>query len=152
MPVSDVIKKKKGNYSEEFCGYILYCIAQGIKALHDMNVIHRNICPENVYCIDGKAKINGNKSNMVFLTDLEASRRSKIYVKGFNAAPEVFESSTGDESEEGYGKAVDVWSLGSLAYELATGSLPYSISTRMSQIFQRNSFDETKTYRLPNEK
>lgn len=72
-----------------------------------MNVIHRGINPSNVYNFEDHAKLL-DYSNSVFLTQKEAERNtSKLMFH--NSAPECFQ-------RKGYGKAVDVWSLGTLAY------------------------------------
>ena len=34
---------KSRNYSEDFCVYTLYCIAKGIKDMHDKFLVHRDI-------------------------------------------------------------------------------------------------------------
>jgi len=55
-------------------------------------------------------------------------------------------------STMGQGKAVDVWGLGTLAYELANGSAAYSDSTHVSSELRRNSYDSLSVYELKNEK
>lgn len=72
-------------------------------------------------------------------------------------APEVARmNQTYDSSQEtssmGQGKAVDVWSLGTLAYELANGSAAYTDSTHVSSELRRNSYDSLSVYELKNDK
>ena len=54
--------------------------------------------------------------------------------------------------KSGYGKAIDIWSMGTLAYELATGSPPHAINARMSEVFNRNSYDTLDEFALPSSK
>ena len=120
--LASLIRGKNGIQSEEFCSYILYCIAKGIKALHDLNVIHRGVSSENIYCIGEQVKLNDTTRSM-FLTEQEAFRTSKIYFKNYYPPPETLSQTPS------YGKAIDIWSLGSLAFELATGKTPHTLAS-----------------------
>lgn len=144
-PLAQLIRGKNASLSEEFCSYILYCIAKGIKALHDLNVIHRGVCADNVYCVGEQAKLNGmGRSSMVFLTEQEQFRTSRIYFRNYVPPPESLQQTPN------YGKEVDVWSLGSLAFELATGKQPHSFESHKNQAAQRSyDTDLQRLYQLP---
>ena len=46
------------NYSEEFCRYSLFKVAKGLNAMHNKNVLHRDIKSDNIlYNGDGEIKI-----------------------------------------------------------------------------------------------
>ena len=46
------------NYSEDFCRYTLYKVAKGLQAMHNKNVLHRDIKSDNIlYDGDGEIKI-----------------------------------------------------------------------------------------------
>ena len=102
--------------------------------MHDLNVIHRGVSSENVYCVGEQAKLNDLTSSMVFLTKQEAFRTSRIYFKNYQPPPESL-----SESPQ-YGKAVDIWSLGCLAFELATGKVPHSFDSQKRSIKRDDSF------------
>jgi len=94
---------------------------QGIKYLHERNIVHRDIKPENILLIDknlhvkladfGLAKIIGEES---FTTTLCGT---PSYV-----APEIL----ADSKQRKYTKAVDVWSLGVVLYICLCGFPPFS--------------------------
>jgi serine/threonine protein kinase len=95
-------------------------IILGLKALHDKDIIYRDLKPENLL-IDLEGHIR--------LTDFGLSKEA---VAGYSAkggtntfcgtpeylAPEILEN-------KGHGKAVDWWSLGTLMYEMLHGLPPY---------------------------
>ncbi|USW57901.1 Putative serine/threonine-protein kinase, active [Septoria linicola] len=94
---------------------------QGIKYLHERNIVHRDIKPENILLVDkelnikiadfGLAKIIGEES---FTTTLCGT---PSYV-----APEILEQT----NRRRYTRAVDVWSLGVVLYICLCGFPPFS--------------------------
>ncbi|KAG8525389.1 uncharacterized protein KY384_009033 [Bacidia gigantensis] len=94
---------------------------QGIRYLHERNIVHRDIKPENILLADkhlsvkladfGLAKIIGEES---FTTTLCGT---PSYV-----APEILENSR----HRKYTRAVDVWSLGVVLYICLCGFPPFS--------------------------
>ncbi|KAI1264136.1 kinase-like domain-containing protein [Xylariaceae sp. FL1019] len=94
---------------------------QGIKYLHDRNIVHRDIKPENILLVDkeahakladfGLAKIIGEES---FTTTLCGT---PSYV-----APEIL----AEGRHRKYTKAVDIWSLGVVLYICLCGFPPFS--------------------------
>ncbi|KAI9800625.1 MAG: hypothetical protein M1833_003283 [Piccolia ochrophora] len=111
----------KSKLTEKETRRIFVQLFQGIKYLHERNIVHRDIKPENILLVDkdlnvkvadfGLAKIIGEES---FTTTLCGT---PSYV-----APEILESS----DHRKYTRAVDVWSLGVVLYICLCGFPPFS--------------------------
>ncbi|KAI1810042.1 SMAD/FHA protein kinase [Poronia punctata] len=110
---------------------------QGVKYLHDRNIVHRDIKPENILIVDkeihvkladfGLAKIIGEESFTTTLCGTPSYVAPEILAEGRNRK---------------YTKAVDIWSLGVVLYiclcgfppfseELHTREFPYSLSQQI---------------------
>ena len=116
----DKIAKEYKDLSYEFIKYSLYIVAKGLRDLHSVNVIHRDIKAKNIlYGLDGSIKI----TDLGCAVQLNRNQRDRE-TSGRNIgtlnfwAPEMFEGKT-------YSKEIDVWAYGCFAYELATGKQPF---------------------------
>ncbi|EGR50235.1 SMAD/FHA protein kinase [Trichoderma reesei QM6a] len=114
-----IVRKQK--LSEDETRKLFRQLFQGVKYLHDRNIVHRDIKPENILLVDqdlhvkladfGLAKIIGEES---FTTTLCGT---PSYV-----APEIL----ADGKHRKYTKAVDIWSLGVVLYICLCGFPPFS--------------------------
>ncbi|KAI0404291.1 SMAD/FHA protein kinase [Xylaria palmicola] len=114
-----IVTKQK--LSEDETRKLFIQLFQGIKYLHDRNIVHRDIKPENILLVDkdvhvkladfGLAKIIGEES---FTTTLCGT---PSYV-----APEIL----AEGRHRKYTKAVDIWSLGVVLYICLCGFPPFS--------------------------
>ena len=74
--LTKIITDRKGAYSEHFCKYALYCVAQGLKALHDKNIVHRDVKSDNVLVkFSGEIKL-ADLGFSVYLTQEHSYRDS----------------------------------------------------------------------------
>ena len=91
---------------------------EGLKKLHDSNIIHRDIKPANVFFNYGVAQI-GDLNVAKHLKDpFTATQTGTPYY----ASPEVW-------SEQPYNYKSDVWSLGCVLYEIAMLKPPFRADT-----------------------
>ena len=125
--LTSIVMNMKGDYSEEFCKYVLNMVALGLHEMHTKKVLHRDIKSDNILCsTDGQIKI-ADLGFSVFLTQKEAYRRTRMGTAQW-VSPEIIQ-------KKPYSKEVDVWAFGIFAYELATGMPPFPASRGISSLF-----------------
>lgn len=110
-----------GRMSEKELLQFLHDVAAGLEYLHDHNIIHRDIKPDNVLVDD--------YCNFL-LTDFGISKKETAIeqtVSGTRAymAPEVYSGKTTKES--------DIWALGATAVTLLTGNPPFGENGGLAQ-------------------
>lgn len=138
LKLYDVIKKKDGVYLIlEFCNggdlakYIhkknykwdiqyFKEISYGLKYLHQNNVLHRDIKPQNILIHNHNIKI----SDFGFAKSFEKHELITTFCGSpLYMAPEIIK-------DHEYDTKSDIWSLGVIFYELITKRHPYYIKTR----------------------
>ena len=113
------LEKRKFRIAEQKAAKIIHSLAAGLYYLHSYGIVHRDIKPENVLMV------SKSEDTDVKIVDFGLSKMvgpSQLCNEPFGTlsyvAPEVLQ-------QKPYGKAVDVWSLGILAYLMMVGSLPF---------------------------
>eukprot|EP00163_Fabomonas_tropica_P025872 TRINITY_DN456_c0_g1_i2.p1 TRINITY_DN456_c0_g1~~TRINITY_DN456_c0_g1_i2.p1 ORF type:complete len:601 (+),score=105.23 TRINITY_DN456_c0_g1_i2:546-2348(+) len=110
---------KKRYFSEQLVRFYAAEIVLAISHLHSLGIVYRDLKPENL-CLD--------TDGHVVLTDFglakEAVESDDVSSTSFCGtaeymAPEIL-------NRGGHGRAVDWWSLGTLVYEMLTGTPPFS--------------------------
>ncbi|UZO29188.1 uncharacterized protein OCT59_022675 [Rhizophagus irregularis] len=110
----------KGSYTERDAANLVKQILEGVAYLHDHEIVHRDLKPENLLFKD---KTDNAK---LMITDFGLSKIMKddndilmtaCGTPGY-VAPEIL-------LQTGHGKAVDIWSLGVIAYILLCGYTPF---------------------------
>lgn len=102
--------------------YQLLC---GVACLHDHGIVHRDIKPANIFLTqEGNCLKIGDfgcaakiKSNMTMPGELKGFVGTQAYM-----APEVFTKNM----NEGHGRAADIWSVGCVVVEMASGTRPWA--------------------------
>ena len=115
--LTKVIEGYFEQYSDEFIKYTIWCAAKGLQAMHEKNILHRDIKSDNIFCtIDGKIKI-ADLGLSVCLTKKQTARKTKVGTNNF-ISPEILDNGL-------YSKEVDIWAFGAFIYELGTGEPPF---------------------------
>eukprot|EP01104_Vermistella_antarctica_P004365 TRINITY_DN1482_c0_g6_i1.p1 TRINITY_DN1482_c0_g6~~TRINITY_DN1482_c0_g6_i1.p1 ORF type:complete len:488 (+),score=142.70 TRINITY_DN1482_c0_g6_i1:88-1464(+) len=121
--------QKDRQFSEERVRFYCAEIVLGLEYLHNCGVLYRDLKPENLLLTD---------DGHICMTDFGISKEGLVSDDDRTAtfcgtpeylAPEVLEGN-------GYGKAVDWWSFGTLMYEMLTG-LPPFYSQDVQQMYSK---------------
>jgi len=107
-----------GRFDEPKCANIIFQVTKALSYIHSKDVIHRDIKPENLL----------RSFNTIKLADFgwschAPSNRRKTLCGTLDYLPP--EMCAYGHSSDPYDKTIDIWSVGVLAYELATGSPPF---------------------------
>ena len=108
-------QKRKKLISESFIWKVLVQVTQGLKVLHELKILHRDMKSANVFI---------NNDGSVKLGDMNVSKVSKdglLYTQTgtpYYASPEVWQ-------DKPYNSKSDIWSLGCVLYEAATLRPPF---------------------------
>ena len=114
---------KKGKLTELETKVYIRQIADAIEYLHKQNIIHRDIKPENILIgCDDKLKLADFGWSVV---NLDNKRDTFCGTKDY-LSPEICQ-------EKIYTKAIDIWCIGILCYELLTGECPFDLGNKSLQ-------------------
>ena len=110
-------KKRKRYFNERDIWRIFIQLVKGLKSLHELNIIHRDIKSSNIFLFsDGTAKLGD--LNVCKILSKEQLGKTQAGTPSF-AAPEVW-------MEKPYGLKSDIWSLGCVLYEIVSLKCPFS--------------------------
>lgn len=118
-----------GKYCEADAVRILQQIISAVEYLHDLNIVHRDLKPENILLKSANSKeVKIADFGLSKIFD-DAARMGTVCGSPGYVAPEVL-------LEDIYGKPVDMWSIGVIAYVLLSGVPPF-FSENIRELFQQ---------------
>ena len=145
------------NYSEAVVAGAFKQVLEGVKYLHSMGIVHRDLKQDNILCSVTTSHSGVREYNVKIadfglsaVRDVKTSnsfQRSPTNLKNFHKlkemwgtkeyfAPEVF--------KKAYGPQVDVWSLGCVLYELLVGETPFPIREKPASQVEKYLFNGGK--------
>jgi serine/threonine protein kinase len=112
-------------YNEQCVSYLMGCMGSALQFMHSKGIIHRDIKPENIVL---------SKDGTPHLTDFGVSYHSEgtsiangdVIVCKSTSGTKPYSSPEFLTRSRRHGTASDYWSLGITAFELLTGSRPFS--------------------------
>ena len=156
--LSDNLKKYmnhfKRPFTEEIVQYLMKQIVGAIQYLHFNKIIHRDLKLDNILVIFPSEQ-DKNSLNMMnctikiidfgFATKLNGPLTYTALGTPTNMDPAILEAIKTGVPNAGYNEKVDIWSLGTLCYEMVVGTKAFS-GTNMDELFQKV---KKGTYSLP---
>ncbi|CAG8516458.1 1680_t:CDS:2 [Funneliformis caledonium] len=116
---------------ERVIQYYVYQMLEGLVYLHENNIVHRDIKPDNhlgvIKFVDfGAAKILAKNQKTMGRTTLAPPNSSKSNVHSLTGTPMYMAPEVITGGEKGRKGSMDIWSLGCCVLEMATGKRPWS--------------------------
>eukprot|EP01114_Cavostelium_apophysatum_P015421 TRINITY_DN4193_c0_g1_i3.p1 TRINITY_DN4193_c0_g1~~TRINITY_DN4193_c0_g1_i3.p1 ORF type:complete len:442 (+),score=128.56 TRINITY_DN4193_c0_g1_i3:262-1587(+) len=127
---------EKGSYTEEEARDVFIQMLDAVAYLHRRGIAHRDLKPENIL-------LATRGSNKIKITDFGLARivperemMTTLCGTPQYVAPEIIKQSTWTpeqcKAKGGYGKEVDLWSLGGILYVLLSGFPPFDEEREVS--------------------
>ena len=131
-------KEKNEYFNEEDIWKIFIQLVKGLKSLHDMGIMHRDIKSSNIFLFNDKtAKLGDLNVCKILSNDILGHTQAGTPAY---AAPEVW-------MERPYGLKSDIWSLGCVLYEMVTLRCPFR-EDNMVKLYNKVLVGEYK--KIPN--
>merc|ERR1719265_1089141 len=121
---------ERGFFSEQDARAVIRCMLSAVDYLHKENIVHRDLKPENLLCTSRESDVDVKLADFGLSTvfDAQTILSTTCGTPGY-VAPEVL-------MQRGYGKEVDLWSIGVIAYILFCGFPPF-YSEDQNELFQQ---------------
>ena len=147
--LSEALKKYMAMYQrpfpEDVVQHLMRQIVSAVQYLHFNKIIHRDLKLDNIlinFASDYDKKILNLKNCHVKLIDfgfakvLNSNKTNTILGTAPNMDPQILEQITTGITGEGYDEKVDIWSLGTLCYEMIMGYSPF-YGANIQELYQK---------------
>ena len=147
--LTDILHKYMAMYqrpfSEDIVQHIMRQIVSAVQYLHFNRIIHRDLKLDNIlvnFASDYDKQTLNLKNCQVkiidfgFATILNSDKTNTVLGTPPNMDPKILEQITTGIPTNGYTEKVDIWSLGTLCYEMIMGYSPFR-ATNMQELYQK---------------
>lgn len=147
--LTDILHKYMAMYQrpfpEDIVQHIMRQIVSAVQYLHFNRIIHRDLKLDNIlvnFASDYDKQTLNLKNCQVkiidfgFATILNSDKTNTVLGTPPNMDPKILEQITTGIPTNGYTEKVDIWSLGTLCYEMIMGYSPFR-ATNMQELYQK---------------
>ena len=147
--LTDILHKYMAMYQrpfpEDIVQHIMRQIVSAVQYLHLNRIIHRDLKLDNIlvnFASEYDKQIFNLKNCQVkiidfgFATILNSDKTNTVLGTPPNMDPKILEQITTGIPTNGYTEKVDIWSLGTLCYEMIMGYSPFR-ATNMQELYQK---------------
>eukprot|EP00668_Euglena_longa_P035297 GGOE01045343.1.p1 GENE.GGOE01045343.1~~GGOE01045343.1.p1 ORF type:complete len:684 (-),score=123.38 GGOE01045343.1:469-2520(-) len=113
------LQKRKKRLSEQEAVYLMRQTLEGVKYMHDKNIIHRDLKLGNLF-LSENMEVKVGDFGLAAQLEFDGERKLTVCGTPNYIAPEVL-----DGGKHGHSFEVDVWSLGVILYTLLVGKPPF---------------------------
>ncbi|XP_050745210.1 mitogen-activated protein kinase kinase kinase 4 isoform X2 [Drosophila biarmipes] len=114
-----------GNLPEALARRFTAQLLAGVSELHKHGIVHRDIKTANIFLVDGSNSLKlgdfGSAVKIQAHTTVPGELQGYVGTQAY-MAPEVFTKTNSD----GHGRAADIWSVGCVVVEMASGKRPWA--------------------------
>src|SRR5699024_8253942 len=122
VPLDQWLDKQKNLVTPEQACAMLQPVFNGVAAMHQVGLVHRGICPENIRVLEnGRARLTGYAT--IGLRTAGSGLHGQLY-EGYSA-PEQY------SAVEFEGRYTDVYSLSAVFYRMVCGQSPVPAAQRL---------------------
>eukprot|EP01010_Urceolus_cornutus_P004395 NODE_67_length_2658_cov_327.802223_g52_i0.p1 GENE.NODE_67_length_2658_cov_327.802223_g52_i0~~NODE_67_length_2658_cov_327.802223_g52_i0.p1 ORF type:complete len:317 (+),score=50.45 NODE_67_length_2658_cov_327.802223_g52_i0:73-1023(+) len=124
------LQRRKRRLSESEAAYVLMQTLNGVKYMHENNIIHRDLKLGNIF-MNEKMEVKIGDFGLAAQLEFDGERKLTVCGTPNYIAPEVLEG-----GHHGHSFEVDIWSVGVIMYTLLVGKPPFETND-VKQTYRR---------------
>lgn len=135
----DIMNNEPAGLGPAKAAFFLEGIAKGLAYLHERGIVHRDLKPGNIFYDDGYVKIGDYGLSKHMSVSQHSGNTISVGTVHY-MAPEI--------GSGNYTKAIDIYALGVMLFEMLTGKLPFAGSS-MGEILMRHLSERPDVSSVP---